>query len=270
MARRQYKGNAVPTRLTAPMGPGDTSFAVNSSSGWPTGGANGPFSVILNPDESGVEEHVLVANQAGGNCTGVTRGIGDTTAVAHSIGADGTVIHGTCRLDYDEANRHLNVTTDDDHTQYMLTAGGRHDLIARHTAGTVVPTAAPVAIGTALAEGGGGLLARSTHVHTVGAGALNNANMFVAGTIPAGILAAGAISSAGMFAAGIVNDTALGADSVGSSELKNAAIDDIALYGGNLRPTIVAAANPGAVGAGIMWINTTKRATLIRNAANTD
>jgi hypothetical protein len=269
MARREFKGAAVPTRLLAGIGAGDTSFGLVSNAGWPTGGANGPFTVILDPDVPGKEEVVLVNNQSAGNCTTVTRGVGDTTAVAHAVGSDGSVIHGTCRLDADEANRHINNITDDNHTQYMMTDGTRHDLTARHSAGTVVPTAVPVAIGTGLAEGAGTTLARSTHVHTIGVGAINLNTMFAAGVIGPGKLAAGAIDSAGMFAAGIVNAAALGADSVGSSELAPAAIDDITLFGSNLRPTIVAATNPGAVGAGVMWINTTKRATLIRDAANT-
>lgn len=127
MARREYKGGSVPTRLTAPIGAGDTSFSIQSNSGWPTGGANGPFTVILDGDQAGLEEHVLVGNQAGGNCTSVTRGIGDTTAVAHAVGVDGTVFHGVTKLDYDEANAHINTTALDHHTQYLNTA--RHAAI---------------------------------------------------------------------------------------------------------------------------------------------
>ena len=272
MARRHYAGAAVPTRLGTGIGTGDTSFTLNSNAGWPTGGANGPFSVILDPDTPS-EEHVTVANQAGGNCTGVTRGVGDTSAKTHSVGSDGSVIHGTYKADYDEANRHINDTTIDEHTQYMKTDGTRHDLTARHAYGGALGTRpTPVAIGTALSAGSGAQAAAGDHVHIVGAGALNNANMFVANTIPAGILQTGAISASAMFAAGVVNDAALGADSVGSSELKDASIDALALFGGTplLNPIIVSATDPGAVGANRVWLNTTaaKRALLCRNAGN--
>ncbi len=270
MARREFKGAAVPTRLTTGIGAGDTSFTINSNSGWPTGGANGPFTVILEPDVDGKEEVVLVGNQSGGSCTSVTRGVGDTSPTTHAAGADGSVIHGVCRFDPDEANRHINVVTDDDHTQYMKADGTRHDLTARHAFGGALGTRpVPVAIGTALAAGTGAQAAAGDHVHVLGNGSINSNNFFTAGVIGPGRLAAGAIDSAGMFAAGIVNAAALGADSVGSSELAPAAIDDILLFGGTVRGTIVTGTNPGAVGAGVMWINTTKRACLIRNAANT-
>ena len=132
MARRHYKGNAAVTRLTSGIGAGDTSFTINDPTGWPTGGANGPFSVILDPDVPGKEEHVLVANQAAGSCTGVTRAYGDTSATTHSAGVDGTVIHGVTKNDYDEANRHIFDTAQDDHTQYLNSA--RHAAIVHTSA----------------------------------------------------------------------------------------------------------------------------------------
>lgn len=186
MARREYKGNAIPTRLTAPIGAADTSFSINNNSGWPTGGANGPFSVILEPDVAGKEEHVLVGAQSGGNCTSVTRGYGDTTGTTHGVGADGSVIHGTTKNDYDEANRHINDTTLDEHTQYMKADGTRHDLSARHTYGAALgarPT--PVAVGTALAAGSGAQAAAGDHVHIIGAGAINATTLFAAGAFGA-------------------------------------------------------------------------------------
>lgn len=59
----------------------------------------------------------------------------------------------------------LTGLADDDHTQYLNTA--RHDLTARHTAGTVVPVATPgsSAVGDAAAAGSSGSLARADHTH---------------------------------------------------------------------------------------------------------
>lgn len=259
MARREYKGAAVPTRLTTGIGISDTAFTLNANTGWPTGGANGNFFVTLDP-ETPNEERVLVGAQAAGVCSSVLRGQDNTSAKTHAVGIDGSVIHSSAAVDYDEANRHINVTTDDNHLQYMRTDGVRHDLTARHPGGTVVPTAIPVAIGTGLAEGAGTNLARSTHVHTIGAGAIN---------------------SSGMFTAGIVNLAAIGTAAVGSDELVNdsvintkiadAAIDDENFFSTGLSPIIVSATNPGAVGANRIWFNTTaaKLALLRRNAGDT-
>jgi hypothetical protein len=255
MARRENKGAAVSTTLSAGIDAVVTAFNIDSSSGWPTGGANGNFFVTIDP-ETPNEERVLVGAQAGGACTSVVRGQDNGTAKTHATGA--VVIHSSAAVDYDEANRHINVTTDDNHTQYMKTDGTRHDLTARHPGGTVVPTAVPVAIGTALAEGGGTTLAKSSHVHVLGAGSIN---------------------SGGMFAAGIVDAAAIGALQVGSSELAAAsvipgkigaaAIDDHSLFAADTQPWIVQATTPGAVGAGRIWLNTTKDTLLVRNAANT-
>lgn len=225
MTRRHFAGAATPTRLLSGIGAVDTSFGIQNSAGWPTGGANGPFSVIFDPDTPN-EEHVLVTNQTGGTCSGVTRGVGDTTAKAHAVGSDGTVIHGTYKADPDEANRHINDVTIDEHTQYMKTDGTRHDLSARHAYGGAYGTRpTPVAIGTALAAGSGTNPAAGDHVHVIGAGAINNSNMYVANTIPAGVLQAGAISNANMFGAGVVDLAAIGPDAVGNSELVNLSVD---------------------------------------------
>lgn len=223
MARREFKGAATPTRLTSGIGAGDTSFNINDNSGWPTGGANGAFYVTLDPGTPD-EERVLVGTQAGGLCSSVTRGQDNTSAKSHGVGADGSVIHSSAAVDYDEANRHINVTTDDNHTQYMRTDGTRHDLTGRHSAGTVVPTAVPTAatVGDVAAEGSGVNLARATHVHghatgvPVSIGTANAAG--VSGSFPrldhVHEIGAGAIDGSPMFAAGVVDSAALGAAAV--------------------------------------------------------
>jgi hypothetical protein len=269
MARREYKGAAVQTRLSANIGSGDTTFGIVNAAGWPTGGANGDFIVTLDPGQS-TEERILVDSRSATTLSGVVRGYDDTTAVAHNAGADGTVIHSSSAIDHNEANAHINDTTLDHHTQYMRTDGTRHDLTARHPGGTVVPTAVPVAIGTALAEGAGTNLAKSTHVHVIDTGAINNANMFAAGVVDANAIGADQVGTSEI-APLAVTSAELAADSVISSKIADTAIDNENYFSTGLSPIIVQATNPGAVGAGRVWLNTAanKNALLERNAADT-
>lgn len=249
MARRNYAGGAVITTLASGISAVDLSITLSSSTGWPTGGANGEFFVTIDADLPG-EERILVASRSGSTLTIANtgkRGVDGTAATSHATGA--TIIHSFSGIDADEANRHVNDTTLDEHTQYMATDGTRHDLTARHSAGTVVPTAAPVPIGTALAEGTGTNAARATHVHTIGTGAVNASTMFAAnvvdaaaiaagavgsselatGAVTAGKIASGAINASGLFTAGVVDAAAIATNAVGSSELADNAVDTAAL-----------------------------------------
>jgi hypothetical protein len=258
MARREYKGAAAKTRLSTNINSAVTSFDIVNAAGWPTGGANGEFYFTLDADLS-TEERCRATSRTGNTLSGVTRGVDDTTAVAHDAGADGTVIHSFSADDADEANRHINDTTIDEHTQYMKTDGTRHDLTARHPGGTVVPTAVPVAIGTALAEGGGTTLAKSTHVHVIGAGTINATNMFAAGIVDAAAIGTGAVGSG-----------ELATDAVIAGKIADAAIDDQLLFSTDTQPVTVQGTDPGAIGANKFWFNTTatKRAMLVRNSGN--
>lgn len=223
--RRQYKGNATPTTLSSGITATSVAFNIDSNAGWPTGGVNGKFFVTFDPDGP-LEETVLVQSQSAGACVIAStsdRGLDDTAAADHAAGT--VVIHSFSKTDADEANRHITTPGDDDHTQYMRADGTRHDLTARHSAGSVVPTAAPLALTTsqASAEGGGTTAARSAHVHgvtrgtpvatgtalaagttnnfadaghvhTVGVGSINNTNMLDAATLasllnPTGVIA---------------------------------------------------------------------------------
>jgi len=67
-------------------------------------------------------------------------------------------------------------------------------------------TTDPVAVGTTLGPGAGATASKYDHVHVVGAGAINNANMF---------------------ATGVIDAAALGSNSVAASEIDETA-DDIA------------------------------------------
>ena len=234
MPRREFKGAAKPTRLNANILAADTSFDINSVSGWPSGGVNGPFNLTLDPDTA-QEEHVTVTTRTGNTCSTVARGQDGTSAANHNVGADGTVIHGWFGQDADDVNAHIYLTARDDHTQYMKADGTRHDLTARHSAGTVVPTAvagtsvvgatategtgtnaaraththalptaAPVATGTALSVGSGGLFVHSNHVHTIGAGSINNSNMFAADVVNAAAVADASIDDQAKIVNGII------------------------------------------------------------------
>src|SRR5262245_48159284 len=116
MPRREFKGAAAKTRLSTGISNSATTFDIVSVSGWPTGGG-GPFYITLDPGQSS-EERCLVTSRTGNTLNSVTRGVDDTTAVLHSAGADGTVIHAHAAVDSNEANRHIYDTTIDEHTQY--------------------------------------------------------------------------------------------------------------------------------------------------------
>lgn len=220
MALRDYAGNAKPSTLVAGISNVALAFDIPpaDAGSWPTGGANGKFFVTIDRGLPS-EERLLANSQSGGSFTISAlgdRGLDGTSTVAHSAGA--TVEHTYSAVDSEEANAHINNVALDHHTQYMLASGTRHDLTARHSAGTVVPTAAPVAIGTALAEGGGTTLARAAHVHTVGVGVINNANMFASGVIDAAAIATDAVGSAEI-APDAVGASEIAAGAVGTSEL---------------------------------------------------
>lgn len=243
--RRDYTGNAVPTRLTAAINNSVTSFTINDDTGWPAGGGNGPFILTIDPDTSS-EERCLVTTNTGGSLTGITRGYDDTSAVAHTAGADGSVIHSGSAVDLDEANRHVTTTTDDDHTQYMKADGTRHDLTARHAASTVIPVANPsaLAVGDATAGGASGSLARADHGHNV-----PSASPVSVGTA----LAAG--SSGNFVHSDHVHD--LGA----------ASIDALALFSTSIRPTYIDSSAPGTPITGQLWFDTTNERVMYYDGA---
>lgn len=229
MATREYKGNAKPTKLSVGINATDLSFTVDDPTGWPTGGVNGKFYVTF--DANGpLEETVLVQSQAAGICTIQSlsdRGVDDTTAAGHAAGTN--VIHSFSATDAREANRHINNTTDDNHTQYMRTDGTRHDLTARHSAGSVVPTAAPpdLSAGATAAEGAGTTLARAAHVHGVPTGVPSSVGTSNVAGVSTSLprldhqhdIANGAIDAAALFGAGVVDSAALAAAAVTAGKI---------------------------------------------------
>lgn len=236
---RKFAGAAVATAVsgaTTPSVPGGgATFTVLDATGYP---ATGKFPVVIsrgNPDE----EKILVASRSGAVFTVSARGHDGTSAQAHADQA-------TCELALDAVSVNLFVDHVDDveaaphATKLPVGTIAGHDVTARHAfggalgtpgtptaltpdiagaagAGTVparsdhahnVPAAVPVAVGTALAEGAGSSFARDNHVHVVGVGAINAANMF---------------------AASVVDAAAIGADQVGSSEIAPLAVTSVEL-----------------------------------------
>jgi hypothetical protein len=103
MSRRFYR-NGQATSLTAPVDAVSTSITVSSATSFPT---QFPYTLILDPD--GVLEEVVDVTTAVGNTLTIVRGVDGTTASPHSAGVQ--VYHGVSARDADEANDHINKTT---------------------------------------------------------------------------------------------------------------------------------------------------------------
>jgi hypothetical protein len=103
VTRRQFR-NGQATTLAFPVDGVSTTIVVNSATSFPT---QYPYTLILDPDGA-LEEVVDVTNGTGNNLT-IVRGADGTTASAHSAGVQ--VYHGVSARDADEANAHVNATT---------------------------------------------------------------------------------------------------------------------------------------------------------------
>jgi len=293
LERRDYVGGAVITTITADPGPTGLTINIASATGWPSGGANGPFMVVINRGLAG-EEKIEVESRTGTALTVANtgkRGIDDTTAASHAIGS--TISHTFTSQDADEANRAVantigKVTTKGD----MIAATGANafDRLAAGANSTVLVADSAQSTGVKWASlTSASLAADSVGSSQIAADAVGSseiaANAVGASELADNAVDTNAIANLAVTAAKIANDTItatqiaadaigtseLAADSVGSSELAAGAIDTAALFGSALAPTIYAASDPGAVGAGRMWLNTTaaKRALLMRNAGDT-
>ena len=98
VTRRQYKGGAAATTITAAMTSVGTSTTLTAITGWPSIAAV-PFYVVIDPGNSSEEK--CSATISGSTLT-LTRGADDTTAVAHSSGA--TIYPVFSADEADEAN----------------------------------------------------------------------------------------------------------------------------------------------------------------------
>jgi hypothetical protein len=232
-----HAGNAPSAVLTSDFTGTDLTAQCDDLSNWPLGGGNGKFYVTFQRDDAS-EERTLSVSRSGNtlNFSSLSdRGLEGTAAILHPAGT--RVEHTFSMQEAVDANQHIFNAALDSHTQYLNNA--RHDVTARHTFGGAfaVPGAAtalvpgdvsttgvgtgppradhkhgtpkgtPVAIGTVLAQGASGLFADAAHVHELGVGSIDAANLFVAG---------------------IVDAAAIGANAVGASELANGAVAETA------------------------------------------
>ncbi len=103
MARKEYKGAAAQTTLSAGISNATTSFSIASSTGWPTGSV-GSFTCVIDPGTSS-EEKIFCSALSAGVLTVTTRGYDNTTATSHSAGA--VIYPVPSAIDFDEANAHV-------------------------------------------------------------------------------------------------------------------------------------------------------------------
>ena len=104
MSRREYKGAATPTTLSASITNSATSLTITDATNWPTGS----FSLVIDPGLAG-EEKVLATSRTGTTVTLTTRGYDNTTASSHTSGA--VIYPVPTAVDFDEANSHVNAST---------------------------------------------------------------------------------------------------------------------------------------------------------------
>ena len=98
VTRRQYKGGAASTTITASLTNVATSTILTATTGWPST-ASVPFYVVIDPGT--VSEEKCSVTISGSTLT-LTRGQDDTTAVAHALGA--TIYPVFSADEADEAN----------------------------------------------------------------------------------------------------------------------------------------------------------------------
>lgn len=250
LGRLHIVGAAKVTKLTGgTLGPTGLSFTIDDPSGWPTGGVNGKFPITINPGQAG-EEHLWGQSRTGSTIDVAAvgdRGVDGTPAGTHAI--DSVVQIGWFGAMADEANQHVNDTSVDHHTQYMMANGTRHDTTSRHPVGSVVPAGNPgaFAIADSMAQGAATTAARSDHRHA-GPGW---------GAAPPSIAQSAAAGAA-----------LTPARSDHTHDLGAGIIDEIGLFGGGLQPIFVQASAP-VQAANRIWFDTTNRILKIRDAANT-
>lgn len=105
VTRRQYKGAAASTTITATLTSVATTTTLTATTGWPST-ASVPFYVVIDPGNSSEEK--CSATISGSTLT-LTRGADDTTAVAHSSGA--TIYPVFSADEADEANNMASTMT---------------------------------------------------------------------------------------------------------------------------------------------------------------
>jgi hypothetical protein len=240
---RAYSGAAASTIINTSMtatvpGVGGT-ITVADDSGYP---ASGKFEIVVDRQQPN-EENILISSRSGTTFTIGQRGYDGSVASAHTSG------EATCEADLSGRSvqlfvDHVDDVESDPHSTKLLN-NTRHDVEARHTFGAAYGTpATPASVGTAGSAGSGNNPSKEDHVHDLGVGSIDAANLFAAGvvdaaalaadsvgsselqndSVTAGIIADGAIDGAGLFVAGVVDAAAIATDAVGTLELANNAV----------------------------------------------
>lgn len=161
MTRKMYAGAAPATTLNGGINSTTTTIVVTSGTGYPSG-STGNFWIVIDRGLS-TEEKILCSSTVGTTITAVDRTSSanrdSTTNVSHNTLA--TVEHCFTAQDADEANAHINTTSQDNHTQYLLVDGTRAPTGV--TAIAAIPGSS--AVGDSASKGAGPTLATSNHVH---------------------------------------------------------------------------------------------------------
>ena len=154
----RYFNNVIATALSAGVSATVVNLPVVLSTGFPAF----PFTIAIDKGTSS-QEVCLVTALAGSEFV-VERGYDNLGhGVVHSAGA--IVEMAAVANDFVEANEHgLDITSD--HSQYLDSAGVRHDLNSLHQFGVSLATAVPTnSYAGDVATAGSGPVSRADHVH---------------------------------------------------------------------------------------------------------
>ena len=130
VTRRQYKGAAASTTITAGINTSDTTCSLAATTGWPSTAAV-PFFVVIDPGTSSEEK--CSATISGSTLT-LTRAQDNTSAATHASGA--TIYPVFTAAEADEANNMAStMTTKGD---LLVTTGSAFNRLAVGTNGYVL------------------------------------------------------------------------------------------------------------------------------------
>ena len=190
LSRYEHTGAAPQTGLASGIGSTDTTFTVNSGTGYPTG-AVGKFVICIDAGTAS-EEKILCSARSGTSFTVAAsgRGYDGTTAASHSSGST-NVTHVLSAAEIDDASDHIYTTTRDDHTQYARTDGTR-----AFTGGVTVNTGGAQVTGNSKVTGTLEVTAAATLDSTLAVTGAVTASSTLTGTalIPSGLTGATAAS----------------------------------------------------------------------------
>ena len=180
----RYYRNGQATALSAPVDALSTSIEVDQAASFPS---QRPYTLIIDPD--GVLEEVVEVTDAVGTTLTVVRGVDGSTASPHSAGA--IVYHGVSARDHQEANAHINGTTNVHGVSGGLVGTAGDQSIAgvktftgqlKTTAGDVVATGGDQTIGGVKTFSGGLKTTAGGDVMTLGATQTVTGNKTFTGT----------------------------------------------------------------------------------------